>query len=803
MPRSPFNALTSAKSRFALWLLLLLAMLISGVWQWQQGARIQTDILAMLPHLQQDKLTETALDTVEQRLANQVYIAILADSDNQAVNAAQQLMTSLQSQPQQAFNAIRSGADNQLEELAKVYFEHRFSLLTHQQAHALATDNWHELLATAQNQLYSAFGFANSQLLASDPLLLFPANLLALSPNSKLRSQQGILLTDTDSGVAAIVMAKGRDSAFSPTAQQQQILALQSAFSQITQQYPQIRVLKAGALFHAIASTESAKQEISKIGLISLLGIVLLVWLAFRSVMPLVAATLTLSTGVVFAFVATLSLFGELHLLTLVFGTSLIGVAIDYSFHFYCEKQAHPNDTASDTIKRIFPALTLALATSASAFIAIGFTPFPGMQQVAVFCAAGLIGAYLTLLLVFPLLGNHSLKHTQGLGFAQAYLNGLKRVFTPTQPVQKASQKVMFMLLPVAVLAILFFGLSQLTSNDDIRQLQQSPESITTEENQLRQLLSGGTDNQFILVSSANEQDLLQTLEQLTPVLETAISNNEIAQAVSLSRFIPSMARQQYHYQLQQQLYQQHLAEIIEQMGLDDSIKASLIAEFNQANSAWLTPQTVLKHANDDLKALWLGDVASADNTTQFGAIVLLGGIDSLPSLTQRLTNQSWPLGQVRVIDKVGDISNIMGQYRQLTFQLLMWVFALASIVFSVKYGIKLALAIVAVPAFAVLLTLACLGLVGSSISLFHALAFILVLGIGIDYSLFFAEAKHTSHGVMMAIFMSACSTLLAFGLLALSQTHAIHFFGLTLLFGISFAFLLAPFISFFTRKSL
>ncbi|MGI2172945.1 MMPL family transporter [Shewanella ulleungensis] len=799
MPRGPFNVFTSAKRRFALWLVLLLAMLICGTVQWQQGARIQTDILAMLPHLQQDKLTETALETVEKKLANQVYIAVMAENDNQAITAAMQLMTSLQNQPLQPFSAIRSGSDNQLEQLAKVYFEHRFSLLTPEQAHALESDNWHELLANAQNQLYSAFGFANSQLLANDPLLLFPANLLALSPNNKLRSQQGILLTDTNNGVAAIVMAKGRDSAFSPTAQQQQILALQSAFSQINQQYPQIIFLKAGALFHAIAATESAKQEISKIGLISMLGIVLLVWLAFRSVMPLVAATLTLTTGVVFAFVAVLSLFGELHLLTLVFGTSLIGVAIDYSFHFYCEKQAHPNDNASDTIKRILPALTLALATSASAFIAIGFTPFPGMQQVAVFCAAGLIGAYLTLLLVFPLLGNKQLKHTQGLRLAHAYLNWLQRLFTPTQP----KQKVALVLLPVGVLIMLFLGLSHITTNDDIRQLQQSPEAITTEENQLRQLLSGSTDNQFILVSSANEQDLLQTLEQLTPVLDMAIADNEIDQAVSISRFMPSMARQQHHYQLQQQLYQQHLAEIIEQMGLDDSIKASLMAKLNLVHSAWLTPQAVLKHANNDLTALWLGDIASTDNTKQFGAIVLLGGIHSLPSLAQRLSSRDWLLGQVKIVDKVGDISKLMGQYRQLTLQLLLWVFALASIAFSVKYGIKLALAIVAVPALAVLLTLACLGLVGSSISLFHALAFILVLGIGIDYSLFFAEAKHTNHGVMMAIFMSACSTLLAFGLLALSQTHAIHFFGLTLLFGISFAFLLAPFISFFTRKSL
>ena len=331
-----------------------------------------------------------------------------------------------------------------------------------------------------------------------------------------------------------------------------------------------------------------------------MLGIILLVWLAFRSIMPLFAALLTLTTGVVFAFVATLSIFGELHLLTLVFGTSLIGVAIDYSFHFYCEKQAHPNNNASDTLKQIFPALTLALATSASAFIAIGFTPFPGMQQVAVFCAAGLIGAYLTLLLVFPLLGNHALKPTPGLTLAQGYLALLKRIFTPNQ----LWQKIAIAALLIGLATILFFGLSQTDSNDDIRQLQQSPEAITTEENQLRQLLSGGTDNQFILVSGPSEQSLLQTLEQLAPVLDKAITDAELDQAISLSRFMPSIAKQQQHYQLQQQLYGQHLDEIISEMGLDDSISTSMMAQLNHAESQWLTPTMVLAEANDDLQTL-------------------------------------------------------------------------------------------------------------------------------------------------------------------------------------------------------
>lgn len=102
-------------------------------------------------------------------------------------------------------------------------------------------------------------------------------------------------------------------------------------------------------------------------------------------------------------------------------------------------------------------------------------------------------------------------------------------------------------------------GISQLHSNDDIRQLQQSPASITQSENQLRQLLSGGTDNQFILVRGATEQALLQHLTALTPVLNSAQQQGEIGNFVSLARYIPSQQQQQHNYQLQQHIYGKNL----------------------------------------------------------------------------------------------------------------------------------------------------------------------------------------------------------------------------------------------------
>ncbi|MEZ9139955.1 MULTISPECIES: MMPL family transporter [unclassified Shewanella] len=835
-----FNSPKQAVPRFIIWCLLIALVSAYGVLLWQSGAKIQSNILAMLPKLTETPLTQKALDKVEQRLADQVYIGLLADNKQQAINAATHLIEQLQQSPD-VFTDIRSGESQQMQTLSQYYFDKRFFLLTDEQYGLLAdtehSADWQQLLLAAQQQLYSSFGYASSALLTQDPLLLFPDNLIALAPTQKLTSEQHILLGKSEQKFVAIVMAKGVKSAFNPDGQQQQMTVLNDAFSSLKPVHSQhasnsyrgdntdIEVLKAGTLFHAQAATDSAKFEVSTIGSLSLLGVMILVWLGFRSVMPLALAVLTLSSGFLFAVVATLSIFGELHLLTLVFGTSLIGVAIDYSFHFYCEKLLLNKPNATAVINRILPAMTLALLTSAIAFIAIGMTPFPGMQQVAIFCAAGLLGAYLTLVFAYPLLANSRLPTSSFLlVWAERYLQWLTNVTTHSA---HANLKISAVACVIALFMI--GGISTLKSNDDIRNLQQSPERITTEENKLRQVLSGGTDNQFILVTANDEQALLNELDKASTLLSDAVVANEISSFVSLNRYLPSVQKQKQNYLAYQQLYLHHLDEIIDALGLDESLKAELLNQLSLSENQFIPPDSVLNIASNDLASLWLSPNAEMSTTTpitanitaniraniktdsqassnseshQFGSIILLGGINDLSALTIRAEQSGL---SVNVIDKVGEISNLMAQFKQLTLQLLVLVCVVAIFIFSVKFGIKLAIGIVSVPASSILLTLASLSVVGSPLSLFHALALILVLGIGIDYSLFFASVKSSSpakaSGVMMAVLMSACSTLLAFGLLAFSQTNAIHYFGLTLLFGIGFTFLLAPLISIITRE--
>ena len=77
-------------------------------------------------------------------------------------------------------------------------------------------------------------------------------------------------------------------------------------------------------------------------------------------------------------------------------------------------------------------------------------------------------------------------------------------------------------------------------------------------------------------------------------------------------------------------------------------------------------------------------------------------------------------------------------------------------------------------------------------LQLFGVLAQLLLLGIGVDYGIFLLE--HRDDGASwLAVCLGAASTLLAFGLLALSATPALHGFGLMLLLGIGSVWLLSP----------
>src|SRR5690606_38534337 len=117
------------------------------------------------------------------------------------------------------------------------------------------------------------------------------------------------------------------------------------------------------------------------------------------------------------------------------------------------------------------------------------------------------------------------------------------------------------------------------------------------------------------------------------------------------------------------------------------------------------------------------------------------------------------------------------------------------------RYGLRIGLGVMLPTALAAALTLAGLALWGEQLNLFHFLALLLVLGVGIDYSLFIMEDAELNASTMLAILLSAIANELSFGLLAVSSTPAVHAFGITTFLGIASAALLAPLVVDFKNK--
>jgi predicted exporter len=73
-------------------------------------------------------------------------------------------------------------------------------------------------------------------------------------------------------------------------------------------------------------------------------------------------------------------------------------------------------------------------------------------------------------------------------------------------------------------------------------------------------------------------------------------------------------------------------------------------------------------------------------------------------------------------------------------------------------------------------------------------LALMLLLGVGVDYGIFMQEdPQRGDDAPWLAVGLSAASTLLSFGLLALSGTPALRAFGLTMLLGTALVWFIAP----------
>ena len=146
------------------------------------------------------------------------------------------------------------------------------------------------------------------------------------------------------------------------------------------------------------------------------------------------------------------------------------------------------------------------------------------------------------------------------------------------------------------------------------------------------------------------------------------------------------------------------------------------------------------------------------------------------------------------MLDLKAESERLLAGYRLEALRLT--ALGMGAIVLVLAFGLRNARAVLQVVlpvALALLITAAVLQLAGQRLTVFHLIAMLLVMGIGLNYSLFFDRPEQNAllrRRMLFALFVTCATTLLAFVTLAFSSNPVLHAIGLTVSVGAVAAFL-------------
>lgn len=753
------NASARARLTAAVWLLAVLAMAAYQLHFWRQD-RLDTDLLALLPVEEHSPPLAAATSALASQSTDRVVVLLGAPSWPQARSAAAAFDAALEGAPLRR----DAGVPVEREALLSFYRPFRDRLLTPDQRARLRDSSPEALADAALAGLYQPAAGPRLLPWPADPLGLWTGWWRERAAESPLRVRDDMLTVEADALHWAVLFYRAEGGAFALQNGRPLGAALDRAAVAARRAQPELRLLRAGIPLHAEAAARQAQREVSTIGLGAAAGLLLLVWLVFRSPRPIPLLALSLLVGFGFGLSACVLVFGSLHLLTLVFGATLIGVAVDYGFHYFTTRAA--GEPAGRHLRRLAPALTLALGSSVLAYLALVLAPFPGLRQMAVFAAAGLTGAFLTVLCWFPLLERPDPRPPGRLASAvAASLSAWPRLRRGRES-----------LVAAAVVVFLLAGLARLQAVDDVRQLHLPSPDLVEEQSAVARVLRLPSPAQFFVVEGADAEQVLAREETLTARLDALVAQGRLGGYRAVSAWLPSAARQSADAALTQAVESALLQRVGARLGEDLSRPAFAPAPLTLTQ--WRG-----QPATAALQAQWLGELPAGQ-----GSVVLLSGVTpaGLPALAAAA---SASVG-VHWVDRPAEVSALMARYRVAMGALLGLGHAVVLALLLLRFG-RRGWRAWAPAAAASLCCLGLLGWLGEPLQLFHLLGLLVLLGMALDYGIFLLA--HPDGRTWLAVCLGAATTLLAFGLLALSSTPALRAFGLTLLLGVGSAWLLAP----------
>lgn len=527
-----------------------------------------------------------------------------------------------------------------------------------------------------------------------------------------------------------------------------------------------VQIEAAGVPLFTDAIAARAQRELTFIGTLSTISVFALAWALFGSPVVLLLMAGTILLGFTLALGAAFAVFGTLSLITFVFGATLIGVSIDYSSHWFALKTAGESAQAR---RRMAGALLSAALSTAAAYCTLALTPLPGLRQMAVLAACGVVGTLFTVLTVLPRLERWVPKD-------QTRLMRMLAQALPRLPRLDASAlrrpAVLFGLAIFA--AALLFGFSRMHFDAGIRDLQGAPPKLLESQLAVSRALALPSPAQAFVLQGPTLSETLEHEEALLSAME-AIPELKSLTPSGLSMLLPSDAKQDADRDLVAAATAAAAPRLLELLGASPKgPDAQRIALNDLESSPWreLTHRFVLE--NQPGRAV---------------TVLMLAGVE--PKHLPFLTKAAEAVPGAYFVDITRGMSEGLSLYRDLILMVLAAGIVLLWALLTLRFGRESWRAVLP-SALGILAALAVFGWTGTPVTIFTALGLVLVLGLGVDYGIFLTGSPSDGR-TSAAVLFSGVTTLLSFGLLFFSATPALRAFGITVLVGQSIVWAATP----------
>ena len=733
-----------------LWLIVHLSIILLFLFRFNYRAKIETNFLSIAPKFEESGRFQNSIETFFLQNSSEIKILIESYDFDKAKNSAIEIENYIkQNFENVAVNLYSKNYDDILETIIK----YKYQLISKEIREVLLNNQASRVAEEGIANFYSPFFIPIVDNIEDDPFFVLNSKLIELlQNNNNIETRDGINFINYE-GKFNVLLKMDIDKKIDSMIFFDRLTELLRKM----ENDEEIKIYISGVPIHAYYSQKSAQKEITIISAVSLIFICLIFLFIFKSVKPYIISMISIAVSSATSFFLLSILLDSIHIFTFVFGTSLIGVSLDYSIHFITEW--YNEKDKKEVLRKILPSMSLSFMTTIASYFALSLTSLSLLKQTALFSIFGLASSFLTVIIIYPIIFKNDNRFLR-----ENILNKTKNILAGYVDFLNI-KFVLF--LTIFVILISIINIPKLKVNFSSNQLYNPPDFLTYNETEIYKRLNSSLSRNIIISRGNSLTEALENEETL---------ENYFTNYIALSKIFYSKSRQRENIKLVEDNLMPLLKKQTEDLGFDNEIYNKIKSEFESVKNEFLNIEDLIE-SMDELKKL----------------IVKNNGKYFIISTTDETETKIIENENIKIFNINFEINEALDKTARTAIKTALIAYIIIFFFMIIFLSKKHAIAIMIIQIISILVNLSVHSIFNFSVNIFSVFALILSIGISIDYCIFFSKSKAKKEVTFLSIFLAMITTALSFGTLSFSGFIPVKSFGLFLFIGILVTFLLSP----------